>query len=392
MPKRVPYPYGSINPPRYGSVAFGFNSVAEGAEAFSKYGIRYAYGRMGNPSIEPFELWFADFEKVTPGSVWATRTGMTAVELVVFGGTRKDLGRGKRVVASPYLYGGTYHLLEFYHRNDLIDVTWIENPSDLSSVEKALATGDPAACTLLESPANPTIDIYDIEEIAKLVHKHGSRLVVDNTLGVGLQWPISLGADCAIYSVTKALDRTSSELGGAVVVSPEFRKEVETVFDDLFVHTGMIMDSDAAIMAHKHRTTLERDMQLFSENALKIAMFLEQHPRVKKVNYPFLSSSPYFKLAQKQMPNGSGGILSFELESFEAAVHFVESQQEAILAVHLGDGNEYLVTHPASTTHSKLLREQLEELHITRELIRMSVSLGKTDKIIEDFDRVLASL
>jgi len=358
MPKKVEDQYGSTNPPLYPSVAFAYNSVEEGADAFSQYGSRYAYGRMGNPSVEPFERWFAKFQGVDFGSVWATSTGMSAISLVLFGLTSKDLGRGNRVVASPYLYGGTYHLLEFLDRNGYIDLVWVDDPFDLVSWEKSLHL-HPTACVLLETPANPTIDIFDIGSIAQVVHQYNSRLVVDDTLGVGLQDPLALGSDCLVYSVTKALNRKSSQLGGAVVVHPNLKKEVEDVFDDLFVHLGIIMHPQSALAVYENRTTLLRDMRLFSENALEVARYLEQHQKIKKVNYPFLATSVHYQLACKQM-RGGGGLLSFEMENFDAAVNFVEQQNEAFLAVHLGDGNNHLVTHPASTTHSKLAPEELE--------------------------------
>ncbi len=391
MPKRVADRYGSINPPIYNSTAFGFNSVNEGKEAFNEYGSRFAYGRMGNPSLWPFELWFAEFHGVRSGSVWATHNGMNTVVLSVLGSVSVDLGRGKKVVASPYLYGGTHHLLEFFHRNGWINLVWVKNPFDISAWKEALG-GDIAACALLETPANPTVDIFDIEAISEAVCEHGSRLIVDDTLGVGLQEPLELGADCLIYSATKALNRKSSHLGGAVVAAPQFRKEVESVFDDVFVHTGLVMSAESAVAIYGNRTKLVRDMQLFSENALSVATFLENHSAIQKVNYPQLASSPHHSLAQKQMPMGVGGLLSFELQNFEAAVRFVESQEVAILAVHLGDGNECLVTHPASTTHSKLSHAELLKLNITPELVRMSVSLGDMEPVIKDFERALDSL
>lgn len=390
MPKRILNQHGSINPPLNRSVAFAFNSIAEAAEAFSKYGSRYAYGRMGNPSVEPFERWFAEFEGVDPGSVWATNTGMTAIQLVILGSTSKDLGWGKKIVASPYLYGGTYHLLEFLNRNGFIELTWVKDPFDMCSWEESLR-GEKTACVFLETPANPTIDIFDINAIANMVHKHKSRLVVDDTLGVGLQWPLQLGADCCVYSVTKALNRKSSELGGAIVAAPQFRKEVEAVFDDLFVHCGMIMHPTSALAVYENRATLSQDMRLFSNNALSVAAFLAKQPKIKKVNYPFLPKSRHHTLAHKQMAGG-GGLLSFEMESFDVAVKFVELQNEAYLAVHLGDGNNHFITHPASTTHSKLSPKELLKLNITPGLIRMSVALCGIGPLQTNFEDTLREL
>ncbi|MBI2109044.1 MAG: PLP-dependent transferase [Parcubacteria group bacterium] len=392
MPKQSPYPFGGINPPHHGSVAFVYKSVEDGRGAFSKYGSRYAYGRMGNPSVQPLEEWLAEFHGLPAGSVWATNTGMTALDLVIRGSTLKDVGWGKKIVASPYLYGGTFHLLELLDRNGYINLVWVENPFDLSSWEIAL-NGKTAAIAILETPANPTIDIFDIRAIATTVHTWGSRLVVDDTLAVGLQKPFELGADCCVYSVTKGLNRKSSHLGGAVVANPSFRSKVEAVFDDLFVHSGMIIDPGSAIAVYQNRATLVRDMELFSEHALIVALFLQKHKKIKKVNYPFLKNSKHYHLAHQQM-TGGGGVLSFEMHSFDDAVKFVELQSEAYLGVHLGDGNNHLVTHPASTTHSKLSEEELNKLNITPGLIRLSVGLDekKMSPLLANFKNVLDQL
>lgn len=330
MPKKPEYPYGSITPPLYRGVAFAAHSIDEAARAFSEYGSRYAYGRMGNPSVEPFEKWFAEFEGVPVGSMWAYCSGMAAIKHLIEGITSKDVGRGKRVVASPYLYGGTYHLLEWLARNEKIDLVWVENPFQLSSWEKEIRACNPAL-VLLETPSNPSIDIFDIKALAHLAKEQGSRLVVDNTMGIGLQRPIDLGADGAVYSATKAMNGKSTDLGGALVVSPNFRKEIEETLDDLFVSSGIGMSPDSALAIFANRTTLRRHMRIFSQNALHVATFLERHPRVKKVNYPMLLESPHFELAQRQMPDGGGGVLSFVLGATKKQLNLLSGRKKSFL-------------------------------------------------------------
>lgn len=390
MPKRVEDRYGSINPPQYNSVAFAANTVLEIEGAFGKYGSRFAYGRMGNPDVKVFEEWFAEFEEVPVGSIWATNTGMAAESLVILGCTHSKLARTKRVVASPYLYGGVYHLLEIFNNNG-IQLSWVEDPLNLESWEKAMSDGCPPACVLLETPSNPTVHIFDIQAIADIVHRHRSWLIVDNTLGVGLVNPLKLGADATTYSVTKYINRKSSDMGGAVVASACFRKEVEEVFDDLFVHLGMTMSPRSALVAYEGRTTLRRDMRTFSQNALLLAKTLRKHPKIKRMNYPHAYHSPEGPaLSWRQMPHGGGGVLSFELENYAAAVRFVEEQQEAYLAVHLGDENNHLIIPPASTAHSKLSPEERKRLGIPESLVRVSVSLtDDMNPLINDFTRVL---
>jgi len=235
------------------------------------------------------------------------------------------------------------------------------------------------------------LDIFDIRSIAQIAHKHNTFLIVDNTVTPVLQKPLELGADAVLYSATKALNRQSTGLGGAIIGSPRFMEETEKVLSDYHISTGAIMHPLSAYFILLNRTTLRRDMELFSKNALKVAEFLEKHPKVRQVHYPFLPNNADYSLARRQMTGGSG-LLSFELGSFKAAVRLVESLQTVRLAPHLGDENENLIIHPASTTHSKLSLEELKKVRISPELVRLSVSLGDMDELISELDQVLKIL
>ena len=295
-------------------------------------------------------------------------------------------------MVSPYIYGGSFHQLQLWRNDHNCEVVFVDDPFNLTSWEKEIKPG--AAFVFLETPTNPTLDIFDIKSIAQIAHSYGTFLVVDNTITPVLQKPLELGADAVLYSVTKALNRQSTGLGGALVGSPCFMEETEKVLNDYHISTGAIMHPLSAYFTLLNRTTLQRDMELFSENALKVAEFLEEHPRVRRVRYPFLPSHTSYALARRQMTGGSG-LLSFELESFEAAnklVESLESSKKARLAPHLGDENINLVIHPASTTHSKLSPEELSKVRITPELVRLSVNLGEMDELISELDQVLKTL
>src|SRR3989338_406956 len=389
VPNKIRDPFHSIVPPLYLGVSYGFDTVHQGAKIFDDPACGYAYGRMGNPTVTAFEHWLASVEEVKEGSVWATSTGLSALVLLFLGLTAKSLGRGKRVVVSSYIYGGSFHQLQLWHNDHGYEIVFVDNPFDLSSWEKAISPG--AAFVFMETPANPTIDVFDIEAIAKIAHRYNTFLVVDNTVAPILQKPLKLGADAVLYSVTKALNRQSTGMGGALIGSPRFLEETEKILNDYHVSTGAIMHPLSAYLTFLNRTTLSRDMDLFSKNALEVAEFLERHPKVKKVHYPFLSGNPQYTLARQQM-TGGGGLLSFEMQSFEAACKLVESLCLARMAPHLGDENENLIIHPASTTHSKLSPQELLQVNIPQELVRLSVSLGDMNKLIAELDEVFKIL
>ncbi len=381
--------FHSIIPPLYLGISYEFDSVQEGALIFENPGRGYAYGRMGNPTVTAFESWLAEMEGVEEGSVWATSSGLSALALLFWSLTSKSLGRAKRVVVSPYIYGGSFHQLQSWRNDHNYEVVFVDNPFDLSSWEKAVQPG--AAFAFLETPTNPTIDIFDIKAIAEIAHRYNTFLVVDNTVTPVLQKPLRLGADAVLYSVTKALNRQSTGLGGALIGSPRFLEKNENVINDYHVSTGAIMHPLSAYFTLLNRTTLQRDMEQFSENALAVAGFLEAHPKVKKVNYPFLPGNRHHALACRQM-TGGGGLLSFEMQSFEVARKLAESLKSARLAPHLGDENENLVIHPASTTHSKLSYKELLEVNVSPELVRLSVSLGDMNKLTAEIGEILETL
>lgn len=321
---------------------------------------------------------------------WATNSGLTALALLVLGLTH---GSGKRhIVTSPSLYGGSYHQLQLFARGHDIRMRFVKNPHNLAEWDKAI--GNSTAFVFLETPSNPNADIFDIERIAGIAHRVGVPLVVDGTLGVTLQHPLALGADAVLHSVTKALNRQSTGLGGVLVGSREFVARYEEILNDYLVSIGAIMHPLSAWFPLNSRFTLERDMVVFSENARTVASFLVGLTHVKKVNYPEFYENGMYSLEGRQMPRGIGGLFSFEMRSFEEAKRFVEELTKlpyVHLAPHLGDAR-YLVIHPASTTHAKLSESEMREVNITPELVRFSVGLGDPAPIIDNISIALGLL
>ncbi len=394
-------PERDIVSPLHLGVAYQFDSLAEGAEVFSVAGAGYAYNRMGNPTVTLLEKMMTALEDREPYAVkdsflgkyenraWATNSGLTALALLVFGlthGTEK-----RRIVTSPRIYGGSYHQFQALSKGHGIEVVFVKNPHNLNEWIDAITAE--TAFVFLETPSNPNADIFDIERIAIIAHEVGVPLVVDGTLGVTLQHPLSLGADAVLHSVTKALNRQSTGLGGVVVGSCKFAARHEEVLNDYLVSLGAIMHPLSAWFVLNNRFTLERDMGTFSENARVVSSFLTRYTKVKKVNYELQGTSIY-SLQGQQMPRGIGGLFSFEMNSFEDAKKFVEELTmlpHAYLAPHLGDVR-YLAIHPASTTHAKLSEAEMRAVNITPELVRFSAGLGDPAPVLDDIAAVFRSL
>lgn len=385
-PKRYDWkkdPYRSIVPPLYLGSVYGFLSADEGAAIFSGAQEGYAYTRLGNPTIAAFESWLADAEG--GARTFATGSGLSALLLAVVALTKKR----KRIVTSPYIYGGSYHLMHLLRQRD-VKIDFVKNARKLKSWEEAVTKE--TAFVLLETPSNPSVDVFDIAAIAEIAHKKGAMLIVDNTIATpALQKPLAFGADAVLHSVTKYLMRQSGGLGGALVGSKKFMELFGDELFDWFVHTGLIMHPFSAWLALQQSYTLENDMRTFSAYALRVAETIERNPKVKKIYYPYLATSPHYALAKRQMPNGGSGLFAFEVGSFTAAKKLVNSLRSVAIAPHLGDIRS-LIIHPASTTHSRLSSQERKAVGISDTLIRCSVGLANIHETIRDLEQALRKI
>jgi len=238
----------------------------------------------------------------------------------------------------------------------------------------------------LETPANPTIGICDIQAICEVAKQHNITVCVDNTFcSPYLQKPLDLGADIVLHSMTKFINGHADIVGGIVVAKN--KEEYDRLLPSMR-NLGFNMDPHQAFLARRGLKTLGIRMERAQENAGKIAVFLENHPKVKSVLYPGLPSHPQYHLAQRQM-SGPGAMISFELKGgFEAGKTMMNSVELAVLAVSLG-GIETLIQHPASMTHSKLSKEAREKAGITDGLVRLSVGIEEMEDIIADLEQAL---
>ena len=356
---------------------FVYSSAEEAAAAFRDEADVFVYSRYGNPTVKMFEERLALLEGAE--SCRATGSGMAAV----FGAMACQLDAGDRVVASRALFGACHAILtkilpRWGIKTDLIDGT------DLSAWETALA--EPTKLVFLESPSNPILDLVDINAVARLAHRAGALVMVDNVFASPLyQKPLALGADIVIYSATKHIDGQGRLLGGAVLGRRSF---IEGVFLPFYRQTGATISAFNAWVMLKSLETLPLRVTAQSNTAAKIAKWLFKHPNVKKISYPGHASHPQHDLAKQQM-SGFGSLLAFEVIGGEAAAFSVLNNLKLIdISNNLGDSKS-LACHPYTTTHSNMSQNDRANLGISGGHIRLSIGLEDADDLIEDLDQAL---
>ena len=370
-------PLGSATVPIYQTSTFKFDSAEHGAACFAGDSDGYIYTRIGNPTIHALETLLADLEKGCGGI--ATSSGMGAVN-TVYGAM---LSQGDHVVSSAAVYGPSRVVLETYYKKFGIEATFV-NTADIEEVRKAIRPE--TRLLYIETPSNPTIDITDLKACCALAHQHGIPVAVDNTFcSPYLQRPLELGADIVLHSLTKFINGHADIVGGVVIAKDEaLYKKLRSVM----VTLGFNMDPHQAYLVIRGVKTLSIRIDRAQESAMKIATYLENHPKVAWVRYPGLASHPQYELAKTQM-DGFGSMISFELKGgIEAGRKLMNSVEMAILAVSLG-GVETLIQHPASMTHSKVSAEGKEKAGITDGLVRYSVGIEDVSDLIADLDQAL---
>ena len=359
---------------------FVYDNATAAEAAFDQEGSRYVYSRYRNPTVAMFEERLRLLEGAE--ACRATASGMAAV----FAALLCRLRAGQKVVSSRALFGSCHYIVA-----DLLPRWGIEtmlvDGRDLGAWEAALAGG--AALAFCESPSNPAMEIIDIAEVARLTHRAGALLIVDNVFATPLlQRPLRLGADVVVYSATKHIDGQGRCLGGAILASEKFVK------DDLgpfYRHTGPSLSPFNAWLLLKGLETLELRIDRQCRTATAIASYLENHPKITRVLYPGLPSHPQYALARRQMAQG-GGLVCFDVASDkEGCFRFMDALGLVDISNNLGDSKS-LVTHPATTTHSRLKPEARAELGIGDTLVRFSAGLEAETDLLDAIERALKSI
>lgn len=355
--------------------SYVFSSAAEAAARFSGEIPGNIYSRFTNPTVRTFEERLASLENAE--RCVATASGMSAITATLLG----LLKTGDHIVSSRSIFGTTTVLLTNIVAKLGIETTFVEL-SNLSAWEKAITPK--TKLLFLETPSNPLLELVDITALAKIAHKHGCLLAVDNCLCTpALQQPINLGADIVIHSATKYIDGQGRCMGGAVCGTEE------VVGDGVYGFlrsAGPTMSTFNAWVFLKGLETLKLRMQAHSAAAQELAEWLEQQPEVKRVFYPGLESHPQHQLAKTQQ-SGFGGLLSFELNGGkEEGWRLIDATRLLSITANLGDAKS-TITHPATTTHGRLSAEQRAESGISDGLIRVAVGLEDIEDIKADLLR-----
>ncbi len=367
----------AVATPIYQSSTFAFSNAQEGADIFAGEKEGYVYTRLGNPTLAALEREMAFLEGGE--AALATASGMAATSTAVL-----TLAKcGDTLVSSDTLYGGTHQF--FVESLNRIGINVIEvDATNPENIEAAMAPNTKAV--FIETPANPTLRLVDIEESARIAHKHQTVLVVDNTFATPYyQRPLQFGADIVIHSATKYIGGHGDTIGGVIVGSQEFitKARMETLRD-----FGGCLSPFNAWLLMRGLKTLPVRMERHSFNAMRIAQYLSFHPKVQCVAYPGLRIHPQHELAKKQMA-GFGGMVSFILKGGKpAGQKLCDSVKLMTLAVSLGDCDT-LIEHPASMTHSTYSEEQLQAAGIAPGLVRLSVGIEGIDDLIADLSQAL---
>ncbi len=397
--------------PIYQSTTWKYGSTEQMGKLFDLEENGYFYTRLANPTNDAVAAKIADLE----GGVGAmlTSSGQAACFYAIF----NICNAGDHFVCSTSVYGGTYNLFGVTMKKLGIDVTFVDPDSDEETISNAFKENTKAM--FAETIANPALVVLDIEKWAKIAHKHNVPLIVDNTFATPINCrPIEWGADIVVHSTTKYMDGHATSVGGAVVDSGNFDWEASGKYPGLttpdesyhgITYTekfgkaayltkltaqvmrdlGSIPSPHNSFLLNLGLETLPLRVERHCYNAQKVAEYLSQNDKVSWVSYCGLKGDKYYDLAQKYLPNGSCGVISFGVKGGrEAAVKFMDNLKLAAIVTHVADARTS-VLHPASHTHRQMNDEELKAAGVTPDLIRFSVGIENVEDIIEDIEQAL---
>ncbi|MGC1355255.1 MAG: O-succinylhomoserine sulfhydrylase [Xanthobacteraceae bacterium] len=364
--------FGETSEAMFLTQGYVYESAAQAERRFKNEEPGFQYSRFANPTVAMFEERMAAFEGAEAAR--ATATGMAAVTLALTG----QLKTGDHVVAAKALFGSCRYIVEDYLPRFGVTSTLVDG-TDLNQWREAIKPN--TKTFFIETPTNPTLEVIDIEEVARIAHDAGATLVVDNVFATPVfQSPLALGADCVVYSATKHIDGQGRCLGGIILGSQEF---IDKNIHVLLRQTGPSLSPFNAWVMLKGLETLAVRVRRQTESAGALADALAQHPKVARLIYPGRPDHPQASIVKKQMRGGST-LVAFDVKGGKKeAFRFADALKLIRISNNLGDAKS-LLTHPATTTHQRLTPAQRAELGITDGMVRISVGLEHPDDIIED--------
>ena len=397
--------------PIYQSTTYKYDTAEYMGKLFDLEAEGYFYTRLANPTAGAVEAKIADLEGGSGAMLTSSGQAATLMSVMTIAGA------GDHILCSAAVYGGTFNLLGVTLERFGIETTFVNPDDDYETLVKEIRPNTKAV--IGETIANPALNVLDIEKFAKVAHDNGIPLIVDNTFATAvLCRPFEFGADIVIHSTSKYMDGHACALGGVIVDGGKFDWAASgkfpglttpdesyhgVVYTESFKDQAFITKARAQLMRDLGSSpapmnafllnigleTLHLRMPRHSENALKVAKFLENDDRVSWVNYPGLESSKYKPLVDKYLPNGAAGVVSFGVKGGrEAAVKFLNGLEIAAIVTHVADARTCAL-HPASTTHRQMTDAQLEECGVSPDLVRFSVGIENADDIIADIDQAL---
>ena len=402
----------AVVPPLYNTNAYTFDSGDHAKRLFELSETGNIYSRLQNPTCEIFEKRIAALD----GGIGAL--SFSSGHAAIFNTVVNLCSEGDEMVSSINIYGGAINMLGVTLKRLGITVKFVD-PDDFDAWKAAIT--DRTKLLFTEVIGNPNVNVSDLEKIAAIAHKHGIPFMADSTFTTPyLCKPIDFGADFVVHSATKFLAGHGSVMAGVVVDSGKFNFKGNPRFPlfnqpDESYHGVVFADLGEGAFLARLRALITRDvgaclapfnaymgligldalslrMERHSANSLAVAEYLEKHPKVEKVNYPLLKSSKYYDLAQKYIPKGAGGVFTFELKGGrEAGGKFMDSLKLFKIVANVGDVRS-MVIHPATTTHSQLTAEQLEQAGISESNVRLSIGLESIEDIIADLEQALAQV
>lgn len=371
--------YMEHSTPLYLTSSFVFEDDEDMRASFAEEKKRNIYSRFTNPNSEEFVNKICALEDAEAGVAFASGMG------AVFSTFAALLNSGDHIISARSVFGSTHSMFTKFLPKWNIETTYF----DVSQPETIASCIRPETKLIYaETPTNPGVDLLDLEQLSQIAKKHNLIMVIDNCFATPyLQQPIQFGADLVIHSATKLIDGQGRVLGGVTVGRKDLIREIY-----LFArNTGPALSPFNAWVLSKSLETLAVRLDRHCDSALFLAQFLESHPQVNWVKYPFLPSHPQYEIAKKQMRKG-GNIISFEIKGgIEAGRVFLNAIQMCSLSANLGDSRT-IITHPASTTHSKLQEEDRLAVGITDGMIRLSVGLEHPEDIQNDLANALEQL
>ncbi len=380
--------HGGTNRSKYGETSeslfinsgFTYENSLIAQKRFAGEEDGYIYSRFSNPTVNMFEERMALIEGAEAAR--ATASGMAAVSLALM----SQLRAGDHVVAGRALFGSCRYIIEEYLPRWGISSTLVDG---VKAENFAAAIRPNSKVIFIESPTNPTLELVDIEKVAKIAHENGAILIVDNVFASSiLQKPLKLGADLVVYSATKHIDGQGRALGGIILGDKTI---IEGDIHNFLRQTGPSISPFNAWIMLKGLETLELRVNKMSKNAKKIAKFLAKHKKIKRVFYPLHKSHPQYELAKKQMKKGSS-IVSFEVKGDQqTAFKLADNLAIILISNNLGDAKS-IISHPATTTHQRFSEKEQLEMGIKPSLLRLSVGLENVDDLIRDLNFALEQI